>query len=335
MLVLVPALALFIGIWLILRSIDCFNNPFYQRSLSSPSEQDKRKTWHEKIWMDLHSQHPQFTISYYDDQHQDKNNQQQQQRLTASTFANIKKITINKIIRFSVGHEEHDVSHGSLRIPSSTSLSETTTELPILDVAKESHFTFERLGPQDFWLEDLTAVYLITSKIRAFSHTMLTFEFFNHYTSKYSRITFSFHARCAASEKYDGLRGLFRHFSLMMLVFEEHECLVYRQELEHEQIHRFPLLLDAQQRQKLFVHLCTWKPSETNINGIYHTVTNNCCRPISMAIQYATGLSFSNVWVVLRGLDDVLVSNALLDPMARTDRMRYHIVLPTTTIKSV
>ena len=130
-----------------------------------------------------------------------------------------------------------------------------------------------------------------------------------------------------------------------MLVFEERSCLIYRQEIEGEKLYRIPLLLSKQQQKTLLLELCTSndyfsspppRPSDNSDNTVeftklYHTITNNCCRPLSLAIQKASGISYSNVWVVLRGLEDVLVSFKLIPETARSDRERFLIRLPRDT----
>jgi hypothetical protein len=51
---------------------------------------------------------------------------------------------------------------------------------------------------------------------------------------------------------------------------------------------------------------------------------------ISLAIQKACNIQFSNAWVVLRGLDDVLVSYGIIAEDARAHRERYRIYAPLT-----
>ncbi|HLB58132.1 MAG TPA: DUF4105 domain-containing protein, partial [Gammaproteobacteria bacterium] len=112
--------------------------------------------------------------------------------------------------------------------------------------------TLERYT-QSFDTKTLTDVSLISADRPAFSHTILKFTF-----ESGSVLIISFHGRCRRGEHYDGMRGLFQYYELLMLCFDE-SFLRFRQRIEREILYSFPLQITKDQQQDLLLYFLQHK----------------------------------------------------------------------------
>lgn len=222
-------------------------------------------------------------------------------------------------VRFSNNQQEMFIEN--IASPRLSFLEQHKNEITSSNISQWPLFEYSAAKIQ---IADIASVSLISTERPAFSHGMLEFQF----RSGRSPLLLSMHARCRENESFDILRAVIgRHYPMMMMVYPSPSYLQLRMQYEQETLYRFPLFLTSNQAQLCFVYLCRQWHDEQRAEAYkyYHTVTNNCCRRLYLAIQYATGLDLPAADAVLFGIESVLARHQLAPADVVSDRKRYRI----------
>lgn len=191
-------------------------------------------------------------------------------------------------------------------------------------------------------LHDLQGLYLISAQHPAFSHSMLRVDFssslplFPPHSSKSSSqeqqtqptplsVCFSFHLRCRKREKHDSFAAIFRCFEMHQMMFETNTCFLFRRDIEKEEIFQFPLAVNKTTQRDIFRHLVKDYYAPNLPTRYYHTITNNCGRPLVQSISKATRKKINKTQIVFWGLDYTLSRLGILPANVATDRDAYNI----------
>lgn len=178
-------------------------------------------------------------------------------------------------------------------------------------------------------LSSLKSLALTSAQHPAFSHSMLcaTFRLPSSHQKKTLTICFSFHQRRLETDRYDPVRALFRHYEMHHIMFEFDSCVFFRKFAEGEQIFVFPLLVDEKTQKSILLNLVQEEFSAEKAPKFYHTMTNNCGKPLLEAILKAIGKedTINRAWVLFWGLDAVLSKMGILPKDVLTNRGRYNI----------
>lgn len=126
-------------------------------------------------------------------------------------------------------------------------------------------------------LDQLATVDMITSTWDSpdIAHLLVSFGFTDG-----QRIAFSVEIRKEQGEKFSTIGGFFRQFELILIAATESDIIRVRTNLRGEDVHLFPVNLNATQRRSLFLSYIDFGNSLAAKPQFYNTVTANCASTV-------------------------------------------------------
>lgn len=98
-------------------------------------------------------------------------------------------------------------------------------------------------------------------------------------------LAFSVEIRKEAHESFSTLGGFFRQFELVLIAADEADVVRLRTNLRHEDVHLFPVKLNADQRQTLLLTYLDLGNTLAATPQFYNTVTANCTSTVYRLVQ--------------------------------------------------
>lgn len=98
-------------------------------------------------------------------------------------------------------------------------------------------------------------------------------------------VAFSVEIRKEAHESFSTIGGFFRQFELVLIAADERDVVRLRTNLRHEDVHLFPVKLNAEQRQTLFLTYLDLGNKLAAKPQFYNTVTANCTSTVYRLVQ--------------------------------------------------
>lgn len=122
-------------------------------------------------------------------------------------------------------------------------------------------------------LDQLDTVDMITSTWGDpdIAHLIVSFGF-----NDGQRIAYSVEIRKEKGEEFSTIGGFFRQFELVLIAATESDVIRVRTNLRGEDVHLFPIKLDAEKRRQLFLTYLNFGNKLSEKPMFYNTVTANC-----------------------------------------------------------
>ena len=98
-------------------------------------------------------------------------------------------------------------------------------------------------------------------------------------------VTFSVEIRREADEVFSTIGGFFRQFELVLIAADEADVVRLRTNLRREDVHLFPVNIDAEQRRALFMTYLDFGNRLAETPQFYNTVTANCASTVYRLVQ--------------------------------------------------
>lgn len=144
-------------------------------------------------------------------------------------------------------------------------------------------------------LEQITSLDMYTSVWDSplIAHVLVSFGFADG-----QRIVFSGEIRREEGEVFSALGGFFRRYELVMIAADERDIVHLRTDARGEAVSLFPITLDAETRQQLFLNFVNRANALAEEPEWYHTVLANCTTvPFRLVKSLAPGVALD--WRVL------------------------------------
>ena len=98
-------------------------------------------------------------------------------------------------------------------------------------------------------------------------------------------VAFSVEIRKELHESFSTIGGFFRQFELVLIAADEADVVRLRTNLRHEDVHLFPVKLNAEQRQTLLLTYLDLGNKLAETPQFYNTVTANCTSTVYRLVQ--------------------------------------------------
>ena len=140
----------------------------------------------------------------------------------------------------------------------------------------------ERWETRTYDLKTLATVDMFTSvwDDPDIAHLLVSFGFAD---GRY--LTFSVEIRREADEVFSTIGGFFRQFELVLIAADEADVVRLRTNQRREDVHLFPVNLDADQRRALFLTYLDFGNQLAESPQFYNTVTANCASTVYRLVQ--------------------------------------------------
>lgn len=131
-------------------------------------------------------------------------------------------------------------------------------------------------------LDQLQTVDMITSTWGDpdIAHLIVSFGFADG-----QRVAFSVEIRKELGESFSSIGGFFRQFELVLIAADENDIVKLRTNLRGEDVHLFPVKLNADQRRVLFLSYINFGNRLAAKPEFYNTVTANCTSTVYTLVQ--------------------------------------------------
>ena len=141
------------------------------------------------------------------------------------------------------------------------------------------------------------------------SATKRTFEFVDG-----NNLSFSIEARKEEGEAYSALKGLFREYELAYTWGTERDFLTRRLLYLGNDVRMYPLELEADVVQKLFVNFVQETQSVTEKPRFYNTLTQNCTNALAHGVNelFPNSLNYDVSWNFPGSSDIFLMEEGLI-----------------------
>lgn len=131
-------------------------------------------------------------------------------------------------------------------------------------------------------LSQLETVDMITSNWGnpKIAHLIVSFGFTGG-----DHVAFSVEIRKEKGESFSSIGGFFRQFELVLIAADEADVVKVRTNYRGEDVHRFPVKLDATQRRALLLRYIAFGNQLADAPVFYNTVTANCASTVYGLVQ--------------------------------------------------
>lgn len=131
-------------------------------------------------------------------------------------------------------------------------------------------------------LDQLQTVDMITSTWGDpdIAHLIVSFGFADG-----QRVAFSVEIRKELGESFSNIGGFFRQFELALIAADENDIVRLRTNLRGEDVHLFPVKLNAEQRRALFLSYVNFGNRLAAKPEFYNTVTANCASTVYTLVK--------------------------------------------------
>lgn len=131
-------------------------------------------------------------------------------------------------------------------------------------------------------LEKLETVDMLTSTWGNpdIAHLIVSFGF-----SGGEHIAYSVEIRKEKGESFSSVGGFFRQFEIVLIAADEADVVKVRTNLRGENVHLFPVKLNAEQRRALFLRYLAFGNDLAKKPQFYNTVTANCASTVYHLVQ--------------------------------------------------
>jgi hypothetical protein len=126
-------------------------------------------------------------------------------------------------------------------------------------------------------LDQLETVDMVTSSWDSpeIAHLIVSFGFADG-----QHVAFSVEIRREEGEEFSSIGGFFRQFELVLIAATEEDVIALRAQQRHEDVHLYPVKLNAEQRRALFLTYLDFGNQLAAKPEFYNTVTANCASTV-------------------------------------------------------
>jgi len=163
---------------------------------------------------------------------------------------------------------------------------------------KTEHDYIQNYYDKTFNIDNITTLDYILSYWdgnKDIAHTMLSFGFKNN-----SHLCVSVETRGEVDEPQTGLRGLYNQYELIYILADEKDILGLRTNYRKEEVYIFPMNVNKEQIQKLFIQIMSKVQKLQTHPQFYNTIKNNCFTSLLNEIRKITQQTIVFDWRFLK-----------------------------------